>query len=78
MKIFEEVLFVKLRTTIQQKTVKQLILCPFDAWRLAGGKGHETASVEVHTDLGDLLCSHDPMCTHLPPEIGQICELYWY
>ena len=28
-------------TRIQQKTVK-LFLCPFDARRLAGGKGHET------------------------------------
>ena len=38
--IFEEVLFFKLRTAIQ---LNELILCQFDARRLAGGKGHETA-----------------------------------
>ena len=43
MQIFEEVLFFKLLTTIQQKTVKPTYLESVDARRLAGGKGHETA-----------------------------------
>ena len=39
MHIFEVILFFKLRTTIQQKTVKPTYLCPLDARKLAGGKG---------------------------------------
>ena len=39
MQIFEVILFFKLRTKIQQKTVKPTYLCPLDARKLAGGKG---------------------------------------
>ena len=44
MQIFEVILFFKLRTTIQQKTIKPAYrLSVRDARKLAGGKGHETA-----------------------------------
>ena len=45
MQIFDVIIFFKLRT-IQQKTVKPTYLCP-----LGVGKGHETASMQMYTEL---------------------------
>ena len=41
MQCFEVILFFNVRTR-QQNKVKPTYLCPLDARKLAGGKGHET------------------------------------
>ena len=49
MQIFDVILFFKLRTTIQQKTIKPTYLCLLGARKLAEGKGHETRLDEKRT-----------------------------
>ena len=46
MQIFKEVLFFQATYNIKtEKQTIQLILCHLDAWRLVGGKGHETVNL---------------------------------
>ena len=54
MHIFEEVFFLKLRTTQKQKKQTiQLILRQLECGRLADGKRHETDSTVFEADIKD-------------------------